>query len=145
MQLGPDLWDLEWTNGTSFYFDRAADSCRQINFTVGILTPDWLNGAIYRGHENVSSHLCNVWQKGQPLQAGAGLIKDPKHFITYWADASTNQPVRWQFFDGALFDILTWEEGKVLSDEQWQAPQSCFAKVDSDGHAMGAGSVQVTR
>ena len=116
-QLGATLWDLEWTNGTSFYFDREANTCRQIAFPVGILAPDWLKGADYLGQDNVSSHLCNVWLKG------------PRKFITYWADVETGEPVRWIFgWDGAVFDIMTWDTD-VLEEERWQAPQSCFEQA----------------
>ena len=27
-QLGSTLWDLEWNNRTSFYFDREAQTCK---------------------------------------------------------------------------------------------------------------------
>lgn len=37
----------EYTNGTSFYYDLEAGTCRKIAFPVGILRPDWLSGATY--------------------------------------------------------------------------------------------------
>lgn len=114
-QLGSSLWDLEWTNGTSYFFDREADTCRLLSFPVGILPPDWLKGAHYLGKDIASNHSCHVWQKGY------------SHFITYWADVQTNLPVRWIFgLNGVVFDILTWEEQAVLAEEHWQAPSSCF-------------------
>ena len=115
-QLGSTLWDLEWTNGTSFYFDRQSNTCKVLTFPVGILAPDWLKGAQYLGRENVSSHLCDVWRKG------------PMNFITYWADVQSGQPVRFVFgMNGMQMDVITWEESKVLADEFWQAPNSCFS------------------
>lgn len=54
------------------------------------------------------------------------VVTDPRHFITYWADAVTGLPVRYQFFDGATFDVIVWEEGKTPPDEYWQAPPNCF-------------------
>lgn len=139
-QLGPTLWDLEWTNGTSYYFDREADTCKVIKFPVGILPPDWLKGAAYLGKENISSQECNVWQKGDPVPPPSRSdvsqpmqqIGDPKHFITYWADAKTNLPIRWIFFTGQRLEVLQWEEGVVLPKDLLQAPDSCFVEPQQD-------------
>ncbi len=117
-QQAGSLWDIEWGNRTSFYFDREANNCRTINMPVGILTPDWLKGAEYLGQQKADNHQCNVWLKG------------PRNFITYYADVETNLPVHWKFgWDNATFETLTWTEGAVLEDEAWQAPEICFAEV----------------
>ena len=92
---------------------------------VGLLTPTWLSEAEYVGQQSVDDHLCNVWKK-------AG-------FITYWADVDTDQPVKWIFeWSGATFDIMTWSEGEVLEDEQWQAPAACFGSdaAEAPGAAL---------
>ena len=36
--------------------------------------------------------------------------------------------MRWRFFDGAQFEIMTFKEGETLPDEEWQAPEYCFTK-----------------
>ena len=38
--------------------------------------------------------------------------------------------VRWRFFDGAQFEIMTFVEGETLPDEEWQAPEYCFASKE---------------
>ena len=46
-----------------------------------------------------------------------------------WSDLAAEEAcmqVRWIFFDGAQFDIMTFKEGKTLPDEEWQAPTYCF-------------------
>jgi len=78
----------EYTNGTSFYFDRQQRTCKRIAFPVGILTPDWLANATYLGADTVDMRPCHVWTKSDG-------------FIRYWADQRSGVPVRWIFFDGA--------------------------------------------
>lgn len=83
----PAARDAEYTNGTSFYFDRQQGTCRRVAFPVGILTPDWLANATYLGTEVVDAAPCHVWTKSDG-------------FIKYWADQRTGIPVRWIFFTG---------------------------------------------
>lgn len=79
------LRDVEWNNGTSFYFDSSA--CRVERFPVGVLPPWWLSGvgggAEYAGRAVAGGIDCHVWKK-------AG-------FIVYYEEASTGRPVRWDF------------------------------------------------
>ncbi|CAN6168044.1 unnamed protein product [Urochloa humidicola] len=85
-QLSADpLYDVEWDNGTSFYFDSS--TCRTERFPVGVLPPWWLSGggAEYLGREVTGGIECHVWGK-------AG-------FIVYYEEASTGRPVRWNFID----------------------------------------------
>ena len=63
---------------------------------VGILKPDWLAGARYKGVEDVEGHQCDVW-------AASSSMHHP--FVTYFADVETQRPWRWIFFDGAIFDV----------------------------------------
>lgn len=83
----------EYTNGTSFYFDRRQRTCKRVAFPVGILAPDWLANATYLGTDTVSTRPCHVWTKADG-------------FIRYWADAASGVPVRWIFFDGAQVGAL---------------------------------------
>ncbi|EIE21544.1 hypothetical protein COCSUDRAFT_17537 [Coccomyxa subellipsoidea C-169] len=112
-QLGTTLYDIEYTNHTSYYFNLEEGTCRKITFPVGILTPDWLANATYLGTENVDAHDTHVWTKADG-------------FIKYYADVHTGLPVRWIFFDGAQFEILSFVVNETLPDADWQAPSYCF-------------------
>ena len=55
IQISPDgnnsdvLHDLELGTGKSFYFTPTRRACTPVNFSVGILRPDWLSNATYLG------------------------------------------------------------------------------------------------
>ncbi|PIA30515.1 hypothetical protein AQUCO_05500062v1 [Aquilegia coerulea] len=86
-QLGELLYDVEWNNGTSYYYTLGKDSgCKIMNFGVGIPRPDFLDGAEYVGIQETDGFLCNVWEKVE--------------FIWYYEDIATQRPVRWDFYDG---------------------------------------------
>ncbi|XP_059636255.1 uncharacterized protein At4g14100-like isoform X2 [Cornus florida] len=94
-QLGVLLYDVEWNNGTSFYYTlqqqqeeggNGNGTCQIIEFEVGIPRPDFLDGAKYLGTQLTDGFLCNVWEKVD--------------FIWYYEDVLTNLPVRWDFYDG---------------------------------------------
>ncbi|KAL2629219.1 hypothetical protein R1flu_013905 [Riccia fluitans] len=113
-QLGQKLWDLEWNNGTSFYFDLEHKTCKRVTFPVGILRPNFLSDAHYVGVQTLDTFTCNVWAKVD--------------FITYYEDVATQRPVGWQFYTGRFNHVITFEEGAVLSDPYWQAPSYCFTE-----------------
>ncbi|CAI5992072.1 unnamed protein product [Closterium sp. NIES-64] len=109
------LMDVEWSNGTSFYYNLQERSCKVIKFPVGILRPDWLVGAVLvREGEVVDGKFrCRVWTKAD--------------FILYYEDMETGFPVKWIFLgSGGIFHVLSFEPGATLLDEQWQAPAMCF-------------------
>lgn len=69
---GETLYDVEHTNGTSFYFTRPSSSssspsgekvkkqtCKTVTFPVGILPPNWLDGARYLGPRKVDGFDCH--------------------------------------------------------------------------------------
>lgn len=86
-QLGNVLYDLEWNNGTSFFYTLdSSKTCRSAQLQVGILRPNWLEGATYLGQQNVDGFLCNVWEKVE--------------FIWYFEDVVTKRPVHWVFYTG---------------------------------------------
>ncbi|PIA40621.1 hypothetical protein AQUCO_02500375v1 [Aquilegia coerulea] len=88
-QLGKLLYDLEWNNGTSFFYTLdASKKCRSAQLSVGILRPNWLDGATYIGQQHVDGFLCNVWEKAE--------------FITYYEDIVTKRPVHWLFYTELL-------------------------------------------
>ncbi|CAI9775256.1 unnamed protein product [Fraxinus pennsylvanica] len=116
-QLGKLLYDAEWNNGTSFQYTLDSnEECRSIQLEVGILRPNWLDGATYLGQEYVDGFLCNVWEKVD--------------FIWYYEDIVTKRPVHWVFYTGRSIHVMTFEVGAVLDDAKWQAPMYCFEKKD---------------
>ncbi|KAG7615891.1 hypothetical protein AtNW77_Chr4g0288331 [Arabidopsis thaliana] len=124
-QLGGITYDLEWNNGTSFFYTLdESKSCRSGQLEVGILRPNWLDGAKYLGQQNVSGFLCNVWEKVD--------------FIWYYEDVETKRPVQWIFYTGREAHIMTYEVGAVLEDEKWQAPVYCFNKEKKSLSTKGA-------
>ncbi|XP_023548717.1 uncharacterized protein At4g14100-like isoform X1 [Cucurbita pepo subsp. pepo] len=119
-QLGNVLYDLEWNNGTSFFYTLdSSKTCSSAQLEVGILRPNWLDGANYLGQRHVNGFLCNVWEKVD--------------FIWYYEDVETKRPVHWVFYTGRQAHVMTFEVGAVLEDEKWQAPVYCF-----DGKGGGA-------
>ncbi|XP_075657215.1 uncharacterized protein At4g14100-like [Castanea sativa] len=111
------LYDLEWNNGTSFFYTLDSNKeCRTIQLEVGILRPNWLDGANYLGQRRVDGFLCNVWEKVD--------------FIWYYEDVVTKRPVHWVFYTGREAHVMTFEVGAVLEDAKWQAPVYCFEKND---------------
>ncbi|GMP34363.1 hypothetical protein CsSME_00007264 [Camellia sinensis var. sinensis] len=112
-QLAKLTYDLEWNNGTSFYYTLDSNrECKVVLFEVGILRPDWLDGANYLGRSYVDGFLCDGWEKAD--------------FIWYYQDVETKRPVHWVFHTGAKVHVMTFEVGKVLEDAKWQAPVYCF-------------------
>uniref|UniRef100_A0A7N0RBZ2 Uncharacterized protein n=1 Tax=Kalanchoe fedtschenkoi TaxID=63787 RepID=A0A7N0RBZ2_KALFE len=119
-QLGEEIrYGLEWNNGTSFYYTLDANrKCRTMHFEVGILRPNWLDGATYLGQESVDGFLCNVWEKVD--------------FIWYYEDVVTKRPVYWRFYTGRNAHVMTFEVGATLEDSKWQAPVYCFGNNNDD-------------
>ncbi|KAJ9163971.1 hypothetical protein P3X46_023590 [Hevea brasiliensis] len=112
-QLGKLLYDLEWDNGTSYIYTLDSNQeCRTLRFPVGVLRPNWLEGANYLGQQQVDGFLCNVWEKVD--------------FIWYYEDVKTKRPVYWAFYTGMVAHVMTFEVGAVLEDKNWQAPVYCF-------------------
>ena len=76
-----------------------------------------------KGTEEVDRQSCHGWTKSEG-------------FIRYWSSVETGRPVRWIFFDGAQFEVMTWEEGLRLEDFAWQAPEYCFGKGIADESSL---------
>ncbi|XP_062028703.1 uncharacterized protein At4g14100-like [Rosa rugosa] len=125
-QLGKLKYDLEWDNGTSYVYTLDSDrECRVLHFEVGILRPNWLDGATYLGQRHVDGFLCNVWEKVD--------------FIWYYEDVVTKRPVHWLFYTGMSAHVMTFEVGAQLEDEKWNAPVYCFeeaAKLESNKSSL---------
>ncbi|TVU41261.1 hypothetical protein EJB05_14764, partial [Eragrostis curvula] len=130
---GEPFYNVEWVNGSSYLFDAA--SCVATWHPVGILPPDWVDGAAYLGRDDVDGFDCHVWSY-HPF------------FVTYYEDVATGRPVYWNF-TGALRHVLSFETAGVpeVSSPKWQAPAHCFngdnaadaANVAEDG-ADGEGT-----
>ncbi|KAJ3704514.1 hypothetical protein LUZ61_008219 [Rhynchospora tenuis] len=115
---GPPLFDLEWNNGTSFFYTlREPLRCRSAQLEVGVLRPNWLDGATYLGRAHVNGFLCDAWTKAD--------------FIWYYQDVESSRPVKWVFYTGRTAHVMTFEVGAVLDDAAWQAPDYCFQKNDT--------------
>ncbi|KAK3002972.1 hypothetical protein RJ639_018994 [Escallonia herrerae] len=85
-QLGELLYDVEWNNGTSFYYTLGEDAaCEIMEFEVGIPRSDFLYGADYLGTKVIDGFLCNIWEKVE--------------FIWYYEDVLSQRPVGWDFYD----------------------------------------------
>ncbi|CAN6578689.1 unnamed protein product [Malus baccata var. baccata] len=123
-QLGKLTYDLEWDNGTSYIYTLDSDrECNTMHFPVGILRPDWLDGANYLGQRHVDGFLCNVWEKVD--------------FIWYYEDVVTRRPVHWVFYTGYNAHVMTFEVGAVLEDAKWDAPAHCFGEEKTDSAQRG--------
>ncbi|MED6194190.1 hypothetical protein PIB30_026189 [Stylosanthes scabra] len=112
------LYDLEWNNGTSFQYTLRPNEakCDVFQLEVGILRPNWLDGANYLGEERVDNFDCNVWEKAD--------------FIVYYEHVVSKRPVKWIFYTGYTAHVMTFEVGAVLDDPNWQAPVYCFTDED---------------
>uniref|UniRef100_A0A1J3IDC4 Glycosyl transferase n=2 Tax=Noccaea caerulescens TaxID=107243 RepID=A0A1J3IDC4_NOCCA len=127
-QLGGITYDLEWNNGTSFVYTLdESKTCRSAQLEVGILRPNWLDGAKYLGQQHVNGFHCNVWEKVD--------------FIWYYEDVETKRPVQWIFYTGREAHVMTFEVGAVLEDEKWQAPVYCFHK-EKEGLSIDGGGLR---
>lgn len=91
--VGELLYDLEWNNGTVFRYtlDDGKKKCSSALVDVGILRPNWLDGATYLGQQFIDGFHCNVWQKVD--------------FIWYYEDIVTKRPVHWVFYTGTLHPL----------------------------------------
>ncbi|WVZ17821.1 hypothetical protein V8G54_010803 [Vigna mungo] len=97
-------YDLEWNNGTSFVYtlDPSNPTCQVLQVEVGILRPNWLQGATYLGQQRVNNFLCNVWEKVD--------------FIWYYEDVLTRRPVKWIFYSEVWHVSGSVEERTVRED-----------------------------
>ncbi|CAM9189453.1 unnamed protein product [Scytosiphon promiscuus] len=64
---------------------------------------------------------------GEGVESGAAEQGEGDRFITYWSQIGTDRPVKWLFFDGAAFEVVAFDEGATMPDEEFQIPAYCFA------------------
>ncbi|CAO2205911.1 unnamed protein product [Urochloa humidicola] len=120
-QLSDDpLVDVQYTNGTSFLFDR--ESCETFQYAIGLLPPDWPSRADYLGREAVDGFDCDVWSNFD--------------FARYDVDVHTGRPVSW-VSEGTRRHVLSFEPGAVMPDDsKFQAPAHCFNGKNTDALAF---------
>ncbi|KAK4410695.1 hypothetical protein Sango_0142500 [Sesamum angolense] len=160
-QLGKKLYDLEWDNGTSYYYTLDANKeCKIRHFPVGILRPNWLDGATYLGQVYRDGFLCNVWEKVDfigimrmllPRGLFPGLSfqhkRDNFMFFKNCKTLDSSIPrlrelpsclLSWSAIPslGMIGHVMTFEVGQVLDDPNWQAPVYCFEGAKQEHKAM---------
>jgi len=116
----PVLYDNEQGNGTTYYYTPDTEKCECMTTAYGLLRPDWLDGATYNGTDVVNEVPCNVWSHGTAITPYTG------YFVTYYEHLTKKVPVRWLFYDGATFDVISWNVNKTLKEQKWQLPDYCF-------------------
>jgi hypothetical protein len=166
---GGAVFDLELDTGESFVWRTASApgahaaagsgarvlSCRRLKFDVGILRPNWLDGARHLGVSSVDGgFLTDVYEKAD--------------FIRYYAEVAPveeedgdgdgglpplqyrRRPVRWTFLESAAeFQVLEFAVGKdarPVPKGSWRPPKECFQEPGGGGGeeeelALNAGRV----
>eukprot|EP00038_Savillea_parva_P008041 m.174277 g.174277 ORF g.174277 m.174277 type:complete len:183 (-) comp13810_c0_seq1:194-742(-) len=103
------LHDLELNSGHSYYYTPARRTCMPLNFSVGILRPNWLANATFLGERRVNGRVTLAWTKA--------------NFIDYYADPGTCEPVSWYFHAmKATFYTVLYEPGTEVPDTSWFKP-----------------------
>ena len=129
IQISPDgnnsdvLHDLELGTGKSFYFTPTRRACTPVNFSVGILRPDWLSNATYLG-------VVRPAAIGRPVRAWT-----KADFIDYYADVETCEPVAWYFHSmRAWFHTVLYVPDAQVPDLLWfEPPNYCSSSTNSTG------------
>jgi hypothetical protein len=99
MDAADTLYDLEYANGSTYYYFPEQEKCSVLQMGVGLLSPTWLgDSGQYVGVRQVDDFICDVWN------ASDG-------FLLYYADQKTRLPVYWRFGSGAEFHVMSFEEG----------------------------------
>ena len=105
------MYDLEYNNGSTFYYFPGKAQCNVIEMGVGILRPTWLgDSGTYLGVETVDDFKCDVWN------ASNG-------FAIWYVDQTTRLPVHWRFGGGAEFHVMAWNEG--IASPLEPVPMAC--------------------
>jgi hypothetical protein len=134
------LWDFERQDGLSFYYFPRTRACNLIDMRFGLLSPSWLAdepvAELVAADVREGIFAVNVWTKGESDTPGVP-------FITYYAEVGSNRPVKWIFFDGMTFDIVTYEPNRTLSEAEWTIPAYCPTKPGA--RPLGAGALPANR
>ncbi|CAB9516960.1 expressed unknown protein [Seminavis robusta] len=110
------LWDLELNSGHSYYFNPSQQTCRPMKFPVGILRPNWLEGATPLGPST-------SWDGSGRTVCGWTKVD----FIDYYVDATTGVPDSWYFHTmKASFQVLEYRENPVIDASLFTPPEYCL-------------------
>jgi len=113
------LWDLELNTGHSYYFYPSKQTCKPVDMPVGILRPDWLEGATPTGPS------MTTWRRKYDVTNENGETMTDRlvcgwtkmDFIDYYTDASTGRPDSWYFHTmKANFYVLNYTQ---VGDPSW--------------------------
>jgi hypothetical protein len=125
------VWDLELNTGHSYYFVPSEQSCTAVDFPVGILRPDWLQGATPMG-PSLSTWRRKAFSNEDDTASAAtnrlvcGWTK--ADFIDYYADASTGLPDSWYFHTmKATFYVLNYTAIDNIDPALFVPPDYCFS------------------
>lgn len=131
---GP-LWDMEFQNGTSYYFRPKIGTCRTVEMGYGLLPPNWLKGAsLIEEHVLVNGVLTDLWAKGESPYAGVP-------FIYYYNERNTSRPVRWHFYTEQVLDIIEWVPGETMD---WWQGLPAYCETVPPGHREAPSSLAPT-
>lgn len=119
IQITPDrgevLWDLELNSHHSFYFTPSEQTCKAVDFPVGILRPNWLQGATPLGPSK-------SWDGSGRAVCGWTKVD----FIDYYVDATTGIPDSWYFHTmKASFQVLNYTENPIIDPALFVPPEYC--------------------
>jgi hypothetical protein len=111
----PVLWDLELDTHHSFYFSPGKwQTCKAIDFPVGILRRDWLQDAEPLGEV-------------QDEQGGTSCGWTKADFIDYYVDKETGYPTSWYFHTmKATFQVLYYKENADIDPSLFVPPDYCM-------------------
>jgi len=120
------VWDLELNTGHSYYFVPSEQACNAVEFPVGILRPNWLQGATPLGPSVSTWRRANEHQNGHDNGNGNGNGNTTDRlvcgwtkvdFVDYYADASTGVPDSWYFHTmKATFCVLNYT---AIGEPSW--------------------------
>ncbi|KAJ0093767.1 hypothetical protein Patl1_26052 [Pistacia atlantica] len=75
--MGGLLYDPEWNNGMSFFYSLEGKECRSVQLEVGILRPNWLEGAEYLGQRHVNGF---VWKEAHVMTFEVGALLEDENW-----------------------------------------------------------------
>ena len=109
------LYDLELNSGHSYYYYPSKQTCKSVDFPVGILRPNWLQGATplgpFKSWDGSGRVVCG-WTKAD--------------FIDCFVDATTGIPDSWYFHTmKATFQVLNYTENPIIDPALFNPPEYC--------------------
>lgn len=135
------LWDLELNNEHSYYFYPSEQSCKSVNMPVGLLRPNWLEGATPLGpswstwrrapHDSIavtSQKALKTKKNEETDRLVCGWTK--LDFIDYYVDAETGEPDSWYFHSmKASFRVLNYTvvPSNTIDPALFVPPDYCFS------------------